>query len=68
MLRTDGFSSVNARSVAKRLGCSTQPIYVCFKNMQELKSALTQRAVEQHTQRVRESLRSHEGNDSRYSS
>ena len=68
VLRTDGFPAVNARSVAKRLGCSTQPIYVCFKNMQELKSALTQRAIEQHTQRVRESLRSHEGNDSRYSS
>ena len=68
VLRTDGFPAVNARSVAKRLGCSTQPIYVCFRNMQELKSALTERAIEQHTQRVRESLRSHEGNDSRYSS
>ena len=36
--------------------------------MEELKSALTQRAIEQHTQRVRESLRAHEGRDSRYSS
>ena len=27
VLRDGGFSSVNARSVAKKLGCSTQPKY-----------------------------------------
>ena len=68
VLRDDGFSAINARSVAKKLGCSTQPIYLSFKNMEELKSALTERAIEMHTKRVRDSLRSHEGNDSRYSS
>ena len=68
VLRDGGFSSVNARSVAKKLGCSTQPIYFSFKNMEELKAALTERAVRMHTQRVRESLLAHEGNDSRYSS
>ena len=57
VLRDDGFSAINARSVAKKLGCSTQPIYFSFKNMDEL-----------HTQRVRDSLRAHEGSDSRYSS
>ena len=68
VLRDDGFSAINARSVAKKLGCSTQPIYFSFKNMDELKAALTQRAIELHTQRVRDSLCAHEGNDSRYSS
>ena len=68
VLREDGFSAINARSVAKKLGCSTQPIYHSFRNMEELKTALTERAIQMHTQRVRESLRSHEGNDSRYSS
>ena len=68
VLRDDGFSTINARSVAKKLGCSTQPIYFSFKNMDELKAALTERAIELHTQRVRDSLRAHEGNDSRYSS
>ena len=68
VLRDDGFSAINARSVAKKLGCSTQPIYFSFKNMDELKAALTQRAIELHTQRVRDSLRAHEGSDSRYSS
>ena len=68
VLRCGGISAVNARSVAKKLGCSTQPIYFSFQNMDELKAALTARAIEMHTQRVRDSLRAHEGNDSRYSS
>ena len=68
VLRDGGFSAINARSVARKLGCSTQPIYVSFKSMEELKTALTERAVQMHTQRVRDSLRTHEGNDSRYSS
>ena len=68
VLRDGGFSAINARSVAKKLGCSTQPIYFSFKNMEELKTALTERAMEMHTRRVRASLRDHEGNDSRYSS
>ena len=68
VLREGGFAAVNARSVAKKLGCSTQPIYFSFRNMEELKAALTARAIELHTRRVRDSLRAHEGNDSRYSS
>ncbi len=68
VLRDGGFSAINARSVARKLGCSTQPIYLSFRNMDELKAALTERAIVMHTQRVRDSLRAHEGNDSRYSS
>ena len=68
VLRKDGFSAINARSVAKKLGCSTQPIYYSFRSMEELKAALIERAIQMYTQRVRDSLRSHEGNDSRYSS
>lgn len=68
VLRDGGFSAINARSVAKKIGCSTQPIYLSFKNMDELKAALTERAIEMHTKHVRDSLKAHEGNDSRYSS
>ena len=68
VLRDDGFSAINARSVAKKLGCSTQPIYFSFKNMEELKSALTERAIGLHAQHVRDSLKAHAENDSRYSS
>ena len=68
VLRDGGFSAINARSVAKKLGCSTQPIYLSFKSMEELKATLTERAIEMHTKRVRASLLAHAGNDSRYSS
>ena len=68
VVRDGGFSAVNARSVAKKLGCSTQPIYFSFRNMDELKASLIERAVQMHERRVRDSLRAHAGNDSRYSS
>ncbi len=35
-----GISAINARSLAKALNCSTQPIYWSFKNMEELKKEL----------------------------
>ena len=57
VLRDGGFFAINARSVARKLGCSTQPIYLSFRNMDELKAALTERAIGMHTQRVRDSLR-----------
>ncbi|MDE5990549.1 MAG: TetR/AcrR family transcriptional regulator [Clostridia bacterium] len=37
MTRENGFESVNARSVAKRMGYSVQPIYSYFNNMETLK-------------------------------
>lgn len=68
VLREGGFTAVNARSVAKKLGCSTQPIYLSFNNMEELKAEITKRAVEMHEKRVREFMRVHEGGNGRYSS
>ena len=40
IVRKDGFSAVNARILAKRLGCSTQPIFSNFTTMEELKNEL----------------------------
>lgn len=68
VLRDGGFSAINARSVAKKLGCSTQPIYLSFQNMDELKAALTERVIAIHIREVQNLLRTHAGNDSRYSS
>lgn len=69
VLREGGAAAINARSVAKKLGCSTQPIYLSFQNMEELKAAMTQRAIALHTRHVRDSLRIIEGSCySRYSS
>lgn len=74
VLREGGYDSINARSVAKKLGCSTQPIYRSFHNMEELKKALTERAIAVHTKHVQDSLHVHDGKNganshySRYSS
>ena len=67
VLREKGFSAVNARNVAEKLGYSTQPIYLCFENMDQLRQALTRRAVEAHTQRVRSFLQAPQDPDHPYS-
>ena len=40
MTREYGFSSVTARRLADRLGCSTQPIFRAYENMDELRTDL----------------------------
>ena len=52
VLREGDAAAINARSVAKKLGCSTQPIYLSFQNMDDLKAAMTQRAIALHTQHI----------------
>ena len=37
LTRESGFETVNARSIAGRLQCSTRPIFTCYENMVELK-------------------------------
>ena len=61
-----GFGSVNARSVAKKLGCSTQPIYLSFQSMDELKSELTQHAMDAHTEKILASIRESRTSHIRY--
>lgn len=38
IIREQGFSAVNARALAARLGCSTQPIFSNYENMDALKN------------------------------
>ncbi len=40
MLIRDGYSSINIKTLAKEIGCSTQPIAWHFENMEGLRSAL----------------------------
>lgn len=40
LLENEGSEALNARALAKRLGCSTQPIYLSFSGMEELLIAL----------------------------
>jgi len=46
MFCQDGMDVVNARSVAKALNCSTQPIFSYFAGMEDLKNALELKAKE----------------------
>ena len=45
MTREEGFANVTARKVAAKAGCSTQPIFRVYKNMDELWAAVYDRAV-----------------------
>ena len=46
LVRADGFDQLSARNIAKRLGCSTQPIYSSFSSIEELEDVLTARVRE----------------------
>ena len=45
MTREEGFANVTARKVAAKAGCSTQPIFRVYKNMEELWEAVYEKAV-----------------------
>ncbi len=45
MLIQDGYTSITIQSLAKRIGCSTQPISWHFGNMENFRSALTAYAL-----------------------
>lgn len=53
ILRKSGVEAVNARSIAKKLDCSTQPIYHAFTGMGELKAELLVAAERRHDEAVR---------------
>lgn len=44
IVRTDGAQALNARTVAARLGCSTQPVFSNFSTMQDLQLAVVEKA------------------------
>lgn len=46
LARKHGLDAINARSVAGEIGCSTQPIFRVFENMEQLKSCVLEKAVQ----------------------
>lgn len=46
MVRKEGFAILSARNIAKKIGCSTQPIYWNYKNMDDLKNEILQKACQ----------------------
>lgn len=47
--RSEGAERINARSVAQKLGCSTQPILYHFHSVEELKKAVYEKADDFHS-------------------
>ena len=48
--RADGEANVNARTIAKRLRCSTQPVMYHFAKIEDLKRAVYERTGRYHTE------------------
>ncbi len=46
LIRKNGESAINARSIAQALSCSTQPIFSNFQTMEQLRSAVIGEAYE----------------------
>jgi len=52
LLRKGGIEAVNIKALARELNCSTQPVYLSFPGMNELRSELTAKAVEFFTREI----------------
>ena len=46
MLREEGIENITARKLANRAGCSTQPIFRLYENMEELWQELFEKAID----------------------
>lgn len=60
LVEKEGFSNFTARNVAKKMGVSTQPIYLEFENMQDLKNTLIEDIFTELKQKV--FVQEHTGN------
>lgn len=49
VIRSHGIENLNARTIAKKLDCSTQPVMYHFKTIEAIKKAIYQKADEYHT-------------------
>jgi len=47
--REKGIENVNARTISKKLGCSTQPVMYYFKTIEDIKKAVYEKANQYHT-------------------
>lgn len=54
LTRERGMEGVNARAVAARLGCSTQPLFREFESMEQLKDEVARRAMDIYASHIAE--------------
>lgn len=60
LIRESGHEAFNARALAKRIGCSTQPIFSNFKNMEDLLENVLKDTLDIYNAFVADSIRSGE--------
>lgn len=60
IVRENGADALNARSIAKKLNCSTQPIFSNFKSMEELRYDVLQYSVEVFRRCQKDAVKSEE--------
>ena len=61
IVRTSGPDALNARAVAKALGCSTQPVFSNFRNMQDLMDSVVGRSLELYDDFIRKEFGHNQG-------
>jgi len=54
LARKNGLDALNARSVANEIGCSTQPIFRVFENMDQLKEHVLEKAIQRFSEFINE--------------
>jgi AcrR family transcriptional regulator len=57
----DGIGQVNCRAIANKLGCSTQPVFSRFPNMDELKEEVFNHACDKLEQSIADRIKNSEG-------
>lgn len=57
IIREDGLEGVNARALAKKLGCSVQPVFSNFSSMQEVRIAAVEAAWDIYRQYIEDGCR-----------
>lgn len=58
IVRSNGADALNARAIAKKLNCSTQPIFSNYSSMDELKAEIITKAKELYDQYLSDAMKS----------
>lgn len=63
IVRENGADGLNARLIAKKLNCSTQPIFSNYSSMEELKCDVIKSADKLHTEYLEKAMRNSQGQE-----
>ena len=56
IIRDSGYDALNARSLAKRLGISTMPLFSCYENMDEIREAAVRLGIDRYNEYMRDAM------------